>query len=1149
MPIILGVRTKLDEGSLDDVKRNAQSAFDGIGRDISNVLESGLRTGLQGALSGAVSEFGSFGKAAQSALSSIPEHAGAAALGIGGIVVAAAAAGKALYDLGATWDSITDSFTMATGRTGEDLQAFADVVGDVGSMTAASLGDIGKVVEQLVQQFPQLDMASESIRVMASDIATLNASGQNVNIHELGLAMRVFGVSAESGTKALDDFAAVSRATGTSVNQIISEVRVGAPIFKQFGMDMGEASSYLAAFDAAGVAGGSTMQGLRAALVGLAGDSRGSREALIETIAEIKRLYDAGEAYQAQQLAIETFGKRAFAPMLEAITSGALDLESLNKALDGTAMSIQEMKDATDDGKESWQELTNTVQTRFKPLADIVFNAVNDGAMLLTGNLTKVQGGFEVTADRAADLRDRMAEVIELQRQFQPDSPLGRMLLPAGVPGAPTLGGIGGPGGIGGSSGLGRDTGLGVNQGLGGFAPPTAGTSGGGSNLGPQVPYSADYTAGPLPGESAQQYSARMAQIEADHKVAQAQANVDAIKADNTHTAEQLQKAENDLAEAKQNAQQTQIRNAQAGSSGGIDVAIPYAPGFGTALPGETSQQYSARQAVLEAQHKSAEEIAKLNQMETSGVATQNDIINQKNKVLEAQRAQQAAEMRLNDAYSKQVEDATKGMDALGAGLDRDLGLSKGLAGLADNLVRFLGNLAAAPLMGQLNAISAAQGGAGATGSGLIGMAGAMGAFGPDYQVGGYDTSGKPYSMTAAMGGGSAQQQAMSAMPAGYAKAVEIAEESSGKPYRYGGAGDALHQFLYDCSGFMSDIYSSLTGQQTGVRRFSTTSNFAALGFMPGYDKNSLFNIGVNPQPGMSGHMAGTLGGVNVESGGAANMTQYGGTAAGALSPQFSQQWHLPNGMIVNQPMTYDAGGPLMPGITIAQNNSGQPEHVLTNQQLSQVANASNAPAGAAFNTTVNVGGAAVGGQPTVGQQGPTQIGGEEPKAQSGASAGAGGGLFGAGVGAAAAAADMWAPGSGAAVQIAGQEIQRAIKAGGQFAGIVAGGLMETFLPTGASQIANDNWVTRIGGAFAGMAPQLPNLAGKPPTPIPNKVDAQSPMPLFGDTGTPKQPGGGSPTFNLTLNSNGPIEDRHIDQLTNSLNRQYETGMAQVGGR
>ncbi|KLO25904.1 hypothetical protein ABW16_21585 [Mycolicibacter heraklionensis] len=136
-------------------------------------------------------------------------------------------------------------------------------------------------------------------------------------------------------------------------------------------------------------------------------------------------------------------------------------------------------------------------------------------------------------------------------------------------------------------------------------------------------------------------------------------------------------------------------------------------------------------------------------------------------------------------------------------------------------------------------------------------------------------------------------------MPQGVSNALALATSANGKPYDFGGAGDAIHQFLYDCSGFMSDIYNALTGQATGVRRFSTTSDFSKLGFLPGFDPNSTFNIGVTPLPGSQGHMAGTLAGVNVESGGPTSTTQFGGTAAGARDKQFSMQYHLPNSMIV----------------------------------------------------------------------------------------------------------------------------------------------------------------------------------------------------------------------------------------------------------
>ena len=92
-----------------------------------------------------------------------------------------------------------------------------------------------------------------------------------------------------------------------------------------------------------------------------------------------------------------------------------------------------------------------------------------------------------------------------------------------------------------------------------------------------------------------------------------------------------------------------------------------------------------------------------------------------------------------------------------------------------------------------------------------------------------------------------------------------------------------------------------------------------------------------------------------------------------------------------------------------------------------------------------------------------------------------------------AASANPTAPGSGAAasagaaaasaaisaaIQIGLDEANRAIEFGAQAAGIGVQGLMETFLPTGGSELANQNWVTRIMGGIVGAAPNIPNLAG-----------------------------------------------------------------------
>lgn len=113
--------------------------------------------------------------------------------------------------------------------------------------------------------------------------------------------------------------------------------------------------------------------------------------------------------------------------------------------------------------------------------------------------------------------------------------------------------------------------------------------------------------------------------------------------------------------------------------------------------------------------------------------------------------------------------------------------------------------------------------------------------------------------------------------------AIAFARSKDDLPYVYTGAsGDS-----WDCSGYQSGIYNKLTGKSV---RFTTDSDFAALGFAPGYDPNG-YSIGTNGGTGENGHMAGTLYGVNVESG-ASNGVQYGGPALGAQD--FPMVWHLP---------------------------------------------------------------------------------------------------------------------------------------------------------------------------------------------------------------------------------------------------------------
>jgi hypothetical protein len=175
-------------------------------------------------------------------------------------------------------------------------------------------------------------------------------------------------------------------------------------------------------------------------------------------------------------------------------------------------------------------------------------------------------------------------------------------------------------------------------------------------------------------------------------------------------------------------------------------------------------------------------------------------------------------------------------------------------------------------------------------------------------------------------------------------------------------------------------------------------------------------------------------------------------------------------------------------------------------------------------------GGAPAGSGPGIGPSGSGILGIAEQAAVTGISLGV----------------DAIAPGAGQAAAIAAQigmqEINRAIKAAGQYAGIAVGGLMETFLPAGGSELAANNWITRIAGGMLGAVPQLPNTAGKAPTPVPELTPEQASaqtLPPFRDqhTGTGPPPG---PQVNVIYNNNNVTDTANGERgLSYLLERMY----------
>lgn len=244
----------------------------------------------------------------------------------------------------------------------------------------------------------------------------------------------------------------------------------------------------------------------------------------------------------------------------------------------------------------------------------------------------------------------------------------------------------------------------------------------------PQIPYSADYGQPPLPGETPEHYRARQDVLSKQHDLEEKRARVTQLEHDNNAKQDDVVKARNEVLDAER-AQQEATLSLYGVEHSKTKPAVAMPSGFGMApRVGQTSQQYQAEQGYYESQGKSAEARARLSQVEADSTATAEDLINARNELAAAEHNEYDAQMRLHDAYVKTTETT----DELGAKLDNDFGISKGLPGIVENVTKALANLTMAPVLGALGAIGSNSNvpkGAG----GLIGMAAISGAFGPNF--------------------------------------------------------------------------------------------------------------------------------------------------------------------------------------------------------------------------------------------------------------------------------------------------------------------------------------------------------------------------------------------------------------------------------
>lgn len=297
-------------------------------------------------------------------------------------VAAAAAVGKALYEVGQEFDEMTDTIIVGTGASGEALESLKESAKDIATTVPVSFGEAGDLVQDLNTR---LGLTGDTLTEVGTQIAAVgDITGEAFDTEKFSGAMAAWGTSAEDMSGQLDTLFAVSQSTGIGMNTLTGIIETAAPQMKTLGYSFEDTAAMAGLLDKAGLDANGTMSKMSRALTALAQDGEEPAEAMQRTTAEIGKMIEKGDEAGAIDLAAELFGTRGATQFVAAVQSGSMSIDEFAAAVSDSSGIISETEQRTMSFGEHVEVLKNQFKELLEPMGSKVFEGVSAGMSVVT---------------------------------------------------------------------------------------------------------------------------------------------------------------------------------------------------------------------------------------------------------------------------------------------------------------------------------------------------------------------------------------------------------------------------------------------------------------------------------------------------------------------------------------------------------------------------------------------------------------------------------------------------------------------------------------------------------------------------------------------------------------------------------------------
>lgn len=320
-----------------------------------------------------------------------------------GVTAPITAAGAGLLELGNRFDDAVDTIRIGTGATGD---ALAGLEADFDAVIQNVPADMDKAAAAIADLNTRLGLTGEPLQKLAQQYLELaHITGEDVkkSIEESSRTFQAWRIESDKQSQALDHLFKVSQATGIGVNDLSKKVTDFAPALQELGYTFEESTALIGKFEQSGVNAEAVLAAMKRGLATFAKDGKSASEGLTEMT---KRIKDAKDETKAAQIAIEVFGTRAGPELAHQIRAGKFDIDEFTKSIAANEETINKAATDTYDYAEQWKMLTNQLAKDLKPVAEKIFNALNDATPIL-----------QKAAEFVGDLAEKFSELTPQQQE------------------------------------------------------------------------------------------------------------------------------------------------------------------------------------------------------------------------------------------------------------------------------------------------------------------------------------------------------------------------------------------------------------------------------------------------------------------------------------------------------------------------------------------------------------------------------------------------------------------------------------------------------------------------------------------------------------------------------------------------------------